>query len=129
MMHLGMDGYTESCLSIVTAAKSLCTSIKTDFPELYILGDPLCSVFAFGSITEGKEGGLAIYEVGDKLGEMGYHLNAIQGPSALHLACTRLTVGVVDELLRDLRLAIDAVRSNGGKGGGSMVMICEESFF
>lgn len=54
-------------------------------------------------------------------------MNALQNPPALHIACTRLTVPVVDEFLRDLRIAVDGAKSNVGGGEGSMVMICESS--
>ena len=52
-------------------------------------------------------------------------MNALQNPPALHIACTRLTVPVVDEFLIDLRIAVDGAQSNVGGGDGSMVMICE----
>lgn len=68
MMHMGLDGYTESCREIVGAAKQIVAGIRSDFAdELYILGDPLVSVVAFGSET------LPIYEVGDRMSKLGWH--------------------------------------------------------
>ena len=55
-------------------------------------------------------------------------MNALQNPPALHIACTKLTVPVVDEFLRDLRIAVDGAKSKVGGGDGSMVMICAFSF-
>ncbi|KAK4704539.1 sphinganine-1-phosphate aldolase, partial [Phenoliferia sp. Uapishka_3] len=120
MVHMGLSGYTASCIEIVGAAKAIEAGIRTNFPELYILGKPLVSVIAFGSIDEND---LPIYEVGDKMGSLGWHLNALQTPPALHLACTRLTVPVVGDFLRDLRIAVDETKARETKGGGSMVML------
>lgn len=76
LLHLGVDGYTSLCSEIVGAAKKLVRGLRADFPELYVLGDPLVSVVAFGSRTEGQGNGLGmvpIYEVGDKMDKMGWH--------------------------------------------------------
>ncbi|BGP17316.1 Dihydrosphingosine phosphate lyase [Rhodosporidiobolus nylandii] len=126
LLHLGHDGYLTSCLSIVGAAKRIVVGLRADFPELYVLGDPLVSVVAFGSRTEGEgngKGKVPIYEVGDRMSKLGWHLNALQSPPSLHIACTRLTVPVVDDLLRDLRTAVDEVKEMEGEGKGSMVML------
>lgn len=76
MLHLGLDGYTSLCTDIVGAAKKLVRGLRAEFPELYVLGDPLVSVVAFGSRTEGQGNGIGmvpIYEVGDKMDKMGWH--------------------------------------------------------
>ena len=85
-MHLGLDGYTASCLEIVGAAKEIVRRVKKDFEgELYVLGDPLVSVVAFGSCSErdGVVGGEAvgIYEVGDRMGKLGWHCTSFFLPS------------------------------------------------
>ncbi|GAA5968316.1 hypothetical protein JCM11641_003808 [Rhodosporidiobolus odoratus] len=126
LLHMGEEGYLSSCREIVGAAKRIVAGLRADFPELYVLGDPLVSVVAFGSRTEGEghaKGKVGIYEVGDKMSKLGWHLNALQHPPALHIACTRLTVPVVDDLLRDLRIAVDEVKGREEKGTGSMVML------
>ena len=118
---MGDDGYTQSCRDIVGAAKLLLAGLASSFPELYVLGRPLASVVAFGAH------GLPIYEVGDILSAKGWHLNALQSPPALHLACTKLTTpGVVADLLADLRVAVDEVKkavAQGKTGKGSMVTL------
>ncbi|GAA5914135.1 hypothetical protein JCM6882_004933 [Rhodosporidiobolus microsporus] len=126
LLHLGHAGYLDSCRSIVGAAKSIVAGLRADFPELYVLGDPLVSVVAFGSRTEGEGNGrgkVPIYEVGDKMSKLGWHLNALQHPPALHIACTRLTVPAVPDFLRDLRIAVDQVKEEEEEGKGSMVML------
>jgi len=76
LLYLGVDGYTESCREIVGAAQKIANGIRKDFPELYILGNPLVSVIAFGSRTEGKgnsRGCVPVYEVGDRMDKLGWH--------------------------------------------------------
>lgn len=73
---MGEDGYLSSCREIVGAAKRIVHGIRKDFPELEVLGDPLVSVVAFESKTEGQgngKGSVPIYEVGDKMGKLGWH--------------------------------------------------------
>lgn len=124
LVSMGEDGYTASCLSIVGSAKQLEAGIRS-FPELYVLGRPLASVVAWGS----RE--LPIYEVGDLMADKGWHLNALQDPPALHLACTLLTTAeVVGQLLEDLRVCVDEVKKSvkeGRSGKGSMVSRTGES--
>merc|ERR1719487_3081990 len=115
MVHMGEQGYIDSCREIVGAARSIAAGIAKDFPELYLLGKPLVSVVAFGSKT------MSMYEIGDKMSKKGWHLNALQNPPALHIACTRLTVNAVDDLLRDLRTAVDEVKATSESGKGGMV--------
>lgn len=77
-------GYVDSCRAIVGAAKTIEARIKTEIPELYVLGKPPASVVAFGS----RRPNVNVLEVGDRMAKKGWHLNAIQGPSAVHIACT-----------------------------------------
>lgn len=50
-------------------------------------------------------------------------VNALQNPPAIHIACTKLTVPAVDDLLRDLRTAVNEVKAMDKAGGGSMVTL------
>jgi sphinganine-1-phosphate aldolase len=78
------SGYISSCHDIVGAARAIQQSIQNSFPELFVLGKPQASVVAFGSRTPS----LNILEVGDKMSKKGWHLNALQKPPGLHIACT-----------------------------------------
>jgi sphinganine-1-phosphate aldolase len=82
--HVAPRGYIASCRDIVGAAKAIEEAIQNSFPELYVLGKPPASVVAFGSRTPS----LNILEVGDKMSKKGWHLNALQNPPGLHIACT-----------------------------------------
>lgn len=75
MQKMGIDGYTASCVEIVGAAKRIVLGLRKDFPELKVLGEPLVSVVAFESVEEG----VGIYEVGDKMGKLGWHCECGSG--------------------------------------------------
>lgn len=113
MVAMGQDGYTESCKQIVGAAKAIERRIRDEIPELIILGHPLVSTFAIGSA-----GTINVYDVGDQMSKRGWHLNAIGGDApAVHLACTRLTVPVVDEFVADLKEAVANSRTKPAQPG------------
>lgn len=75
LLYHGHSGYLQSCHDLMTCTRSLLDSLRTEFEsELYVLGEPLGCVFAFGSRSEGeKEGGVGIYQVGDELSGLGWH--------------------------------------------------------
>ncbi|KAF8828699.1 hypothetical protein HHX47_DHR3000134 [Lentinula edodes] len=113
MQYMGDKGYLESCRDIVTCARSIADTIASSIPELYVLGSPPASVVAFGS----KHPKVNILEVGDMMSKKGWHLNGLSGPPALHIACTRLTVTMVDTFIADLKDAIkEAKITPNGKG-------------
>lgn len=115
MMNMGENGYTESCREIVGARAKIQARIEREIPELRIVGRPLVSVVAFDSPE------VNIYTVGDKMSKLGWHLNGLQSPPALHIACTRLTVNAVDSLISDLKTCVAEVVAEGGGGdAGSM---------
>jgi len=89
------SGYYRSSKNIITAARKIIHAIKTEIPELYILGNPPVSVVAFGA----KEGlGINILKVGDTMSEKGWHLNALQKPAAVHIAVTVRTFPPIHNL-------------------------------
>ncbi|THH12743.1 hypothetical protein EW146_g7415 [Bondarzewia mesenterica] len=118
MQYMGEEGYISSCRAIVGAAKSIERAIKSDVPELYVLGNPPASVVAFSS----RRPDVNVLAVGDAMAKKGWHLNALQNPPAVHIACTRLTVPVVEAFIQDLK---DSVREVKGApmGEGTMVAI------
>ncbi|KAG6817495.1 hypothetical protein H0H87_008120 [Tephrocybe sp. NHM501043] len=118
MQYMGDEGYLESCRSIVKSARMIANTIVESIPELYILGSPPASVVAFAS----KHPKVNVLEVGDAMAQRGWHLNALSNPPAVHIACTRLTVSMVDTFLADLK---DAVREAkiAPSGTGTMVSL------
>jgi glutamate/tyrosine decarboxylase-like PLP-dependent enzyme len=77
----------------VTAARHIARAIDTSVPALYVLGSPPASVVAFAS-RDPKV--VDVMEVGDKMSERGWHLNAIgsagetgaEGVMGVHIAVT-----------------------------------------
>ena len=139
------SGYRQSAENIITATRKIIHRIKTEIPELYILGNPPVSVVAFNA----KEGsGINILKVGDTMSKKGWHLNALQKPAAVHIAVTvrnmvlpirhprlarpfliritvlqTLTVPVVDTFIADLKDAVEEVRSSKPGEDGTMVAL------
>ncbi|KAI0745932.1 PLP-dependent transferase [Earliella scabrosa] len=119
LQYMGHSGYLESCKKIVTAAKTIAHRIRTEIPELRVLGNPPASVVAFAPAHGAT---FNVLEVGDAMSKKGWHLNAISNPAAVHIACTRLTVPVVDNFIADLKDAISEAKL-APSGKGTMVML------
>ncbi|KAJ3726910.1 PLP-dependent transferase [Lentinula raphanica] len=118
MHYMGDKGYLDSCRDIVRCARNIADTISSSIPELYVLGSPPASVVAFGS----KHPKVNILEVGDMMSKKGWHLNGLSGPPALHIACTRLTVTMVDTFIADLKDAINEAKVTPS-GKGTMVAL------
>lgn len=101
LMSIGESGYVNSCSEIVSAANKLEASIR-EHPvlskNLDVVGKPMVSVVAFYS----KNAGVDTYDIADDLSSMGWHLNALQSPSAIHIAFTVPTAAAVDKLTADI---------------------------
>ncbi|MFX0034830.1 MAG: pyridoxal phosphate-dependent decarboxylase family protein [Candidatus Hermodarchaeota archaeon] len=108
MKHLGMDGYLNLAKVVMDASRKLIDGI-IQIPELYIIGEPVMSVFSF---TSDK---IDIYHLGDILDKKGWHLDRIQFPNALHMMVNPHHASVVDIFLKDLREAVNEVIKNPGK--------------
>lgn len=113
LMLMGTNGYVDSCREIVTAARSIESAIRSEIPQLRVLGKPLVSVVAFASA-----GKVSIYAVGDLMSKKGWHLNGLATePPAIHIAVTKLTVPIVDDFIRDLKDSVKEAKVKGGKPG------------
>ena len=110
------SGYLQSCRDIVTCAQRIANTITASIPELYVLGSPPASVVAFGA----RDASVNVYEVGDRMSKKGWHLNALSGPAVVHIACTRLTLQVVETFISDLKASV-AEAKNTPEGKGTMV--------
>ena len=121
MMKIGESGYTQSCRDIVGAAKEISTRIEREIPELRVLGRPLVSVVAFASAAPNS---VSIYDVGDHMSSKGWHMNGLGGDTpAIHIAVTRLTIPVLDQLITDLKAAVKHGRSSFTGQKGSMATL------
>lgn len=104
MMAMGEDGYRQAAIQIQLVVDRICDGIR-HIEDFFVFGEPASSVVAFGSTI------LNIYAVNDEMSRRGWHLNALQNPPAVHLACTRFTSERTVELfLQDLAEAGTVVK-------------------
>lgn len=121
LMRVGEAGYVSACGEIVGAAKSIAAAIRESpglAGDLQVIGNPLVSVVAFTSRT------LDVYDIADAMSARGWHLNALQGPPAIHVAVTLPVSKVWGKLVGDLEAVVEGERekerereANGGKKG------------
>jgi sphinganine-1-phosphate aldolase len=100
--YLGEHGFLNFAKMAKAATEKLIEGINA-IPELYVLGNPDATVFAFGSEK------INIYELLAKMAERGWHLEAQQLPPSLHMTVSPVHESVTDKFLDDLRLAIREV--------------------
>ncbi len=100
-MNLGEKGYLKVADAIFKTARTIREGVES-IPELEVIGDPTFLV-AFRT----RE--LDIFHVNDRLIELGWRLNALQLPPALHFCVTRpnTAAGVADAFVADLREAVE----------------------
>ncbi|KAJ1963955.1 Dihydrosphingosine phosphate lyase [Dipsacomyces acuminosporus] len=117
LTKMGRNGYLQECKDIVGCRIRIQKGIE-EIPELYVVGEPSSTVIAFASHEP-----VGIFGVMDELKARGWDLSPLQYPDALHIACTRLTVPVVDEFLQDLRDSVAKVKENpSGYAKGSQAI-------
>jgi sphinganine-1-phosphate aldolase len=135
MMKMGMEGYISSTRSILMAAKHIAEGVSST-PHLKLIGDPRLSVVSFESRDSKK---VNIYAVGDLLSRKGWHLNMLQFPQAIHIACTYLTtmkstkaggkeggkelLSAAEELVRDIKEAVEMILKDPKAGNGEVAAI------
>lgn len=99
MNYLGEEGYVQITKRVMATVQRIRETIDA-IDDIKILGEPAMSILAIASDS------LDIYEVGDELGLMGWHLDRQQHPASLHLTLHGAHVDRSDEFLRDLRTAV-----------------------
>ncbi len=103
LKFMGKDGYLEKAKSVKKTTEYLMKDINA-IPELKILGKPDMSVFSFASDT------LDVYEIGDEMGLMGWHLDRQQLPPSLHMTITPAHEEVFEQFLVDLHKAVEKAK-------------------
>jgi glutamate/tyrosine decarboxylase-like PLP-dependent enzyme len=107
LVHLGREGYLRLARAVLDTTRRLREGIAA-IPPLRVFGDPVMSVFAFGSDE------IDVMAVGDVMDERGWHLDRQRDPDALHLMVSPEHAKVCDAFLEDLR---HAVRHHGRSKG------------
>jgi glutamate/tyrosine decarboxylase-like PLP-dependent enzyme len=108
---LGIDGYLKLARIVMDASKKLIDGINA-IPELYIIGNPIMSVFSFTSDV------IDIYNLGDLMDNKHWHLDRIQFPNALHMMVNPHHSEIVDTFLLDLKASVEEVKENPESSSG-----------
>jgi sphinganine-1-phosphate aldolase len=107
LQHFGVDGYRALAARTSEAFERMRAGIEA-MPELRVLGEPLGPLLAYGSATPEVN----IFAVGDQLDAKGWLINRLQFPDGLHAMITAQHLPVIDDYLRDLRAAVQAVSAD-----------------
>jgi len=94
--YLGEQGFMALAQKARAATEKLIEGINA-MPQLYVLGDPDATVFAFGSDE------INIYELSARMAERGWHIEAQQLPPSLHMTVSPVHLSIADKFLDDLR--------------------------
>ncbi|MGB5284407.1 MAG: hypothetical protein WBN29_07835, partial [Polyangiales bacterium] len=84
---------------------------------LRVMGNPQMTVLAFDSSE------VEMFAVGSKMDARGWHLDRNQFPSALHIMVTPAHAEVADQLIDDLRLAVEEARKEPAGAAEGMAAI------
>jgi glutamate/tyrosine decarboxylase-like PLP-dependent enzyme len=103
MHRLGRRGYLGIAKEVMEATRRIQAGVE-EIDGLSVLGRPHMSLMALAAER------VDIYEVGDRLGERGWHLERQQLPPSLHLTVNRAHVPSTGMFLEDLRQAVVAAR-------------------
>ncbi len=99
MNYLGEEGYLRLARSLRDTTRHLREGIEA-IPELQVWGDPVMTVFSFGSEQ------IDIFAVGDVLDDRGWCLDRQTDPDALHMMVSPEHAKIADALLEDLANAV-----------------------
>lgn len=108
LRFLGEEGYLALARRVRDTTRKLREGIEA-LPGLRVWGDPVMSVFSFGS--EGDD----IMAIGDVMDDRGWHLDRQHGPDALHLMVSPEHAHVADAFLADLAEAVARHGESRGK--------------
>lgn len=110
LMALGESGYLELAKRAIEITDILIQGIQS-IDTLRILGRPDMNVFSFTSDD------LDIQSIGLRLENMGWRVNRINNPAALHMIVTPNHAQAVSQFLGDLQKACDDESANPGSSG------------
>ena len=111
---LGDRGYLELTRTALDAAERLRAGIAA-IPGLVELGPGDATIVAFGP---GRDAGLDIYAIADRLEARGWTVDRQHRPASIHLTVTANHAAVVGDYLADLASAVDDVRREPGLARG-----------
>jgi glutamate/tyrosine decarboxylase-like PLP-dependent enzyme len=108
MQHLGVDGYVEIMRTLLDTVAKIRAAIDS-IESISVVGDPIGPVFALRSDV------IDLYAVGDVMDDKGWNLNRNVDPPGLHMVLSPAHANVADELIADLRAAVEHHGVSRGK--------------
>jgi sphinganine-1-phosphate aldolase len=98
LLHYGRKGYVDRTKKVIAAARYLAKNLQ-EIEGITVMGNPEVSVVAFTSYV------FNIYSLCDRMTKLGWSLNALQFPSAIHFCVTanHIKEGVVEKFITDMR--------------------------
>ena len=120
MMFMGREGYIQSTKDIIEAAYYIRDQVS-QIPELKLMGTPLMSVVGFMSEV------VNIYAVASEMHKLGWSLNSLQEPSAVHLCVTLANYSKAKDFISDLKNSVELAKSSGPmiEGGAAIYGMTE----
>jgi len=111
LLSFGKSGYRKIAADIFRTADEIRAAVVAH-PELTLVGDSLWNI----AFTTTPESGLDIFHVNDGLADLGWRMNGLQFPPALHFCVTRPNTqdGVTEDFARDLAKAVSYAQHPNG---------------
>jgi len=106
--YLGLEGFMRLAKTTMETTKNFIEGIEA-IPELYVLGKPQATVFAFGSDV------LNVYALGEKMKAFRWYIDSQHLPPCLHMTISPAHASIVEPFLSDLRQAVNEVASLKGE--------------
>ena len=106
--YLGLEGFMRLAKTTMETTKNFIEGIEA-IPELYVLGKPQATVFAFGSDV------LNVYALGEKMKTFRWYIDSQHLPPCLHMTISPAHASIVEPFLSDLRQAVKEVASLKGE--------------
>ncbi|MBM3118396.1 MAG: aspartate aminotransferase family protein [Chloroflexi bacterium] len=102
MKYLGLEDFMRLTKTTIETTRRLIQGIEA-IPELYVLGKPPATVFAFSSDV------LNVFALGEKMKSFGWNIDSQHLPPSLHMTVFPIHATIVEPFLADLHSAVTEV--------------------
>jgi sphinganine-1-phosphate aldolase len=128
MVYMGWPKYITETRKIITTAREIIETIKTDKflqNHLQIMGNPQCMVVPFNACNPSE---LNVYDLNKEMNQKGWYLTGLQYPPGIHLNVTAVhgnKQSFVAEFIKDLKdcvqIVLDYPVDKRGKSGDAVL--------
>lgn len=108
LRSMGQSGYLDMAQKLMEVTDKMKSAIN-NIQGLQVLGRPLMTAFSFASVDER----LNIFGLVDIMEEKGWKMEIQRNPDSIHCSVLPTHINSVDELLKDLRDAVDFIYEHG----------------